>query len=713
MKASPQSQPTRFDEKSYDRDRKAKQRATGREIVIPAPKNVALRNACLLDPELLLTTYFHQTYFEPFTEDRSDILKSIWRAALYGGDQAIAASRGEGKTTLAMDGAFCLMLSGLSSFPVIIGKNQDSSSDELRALRERILASERFIDDFPEIGVPLQAVGPQSANARLQTVGGKFIGMYLGVKHFALPNISIEQLPLWPKGIKPVSCGQVMGAVGIEGRLRGFKFRSHRPTVAVIDDVEDKDSARSDEQIAKIENIIEEDIAGMGSSAERIARVYLCTTLNRKCNAYKYTDRKLKPSWNGRRYRKMIHPPARMDLVEEYIELRKSRGDNDPDARKAFAFWRDNRIEIERGALVSNIYSHSKKVHSDGEPIELSAVQSYYNRVADWGQDAVSTEIDNDPPETVGPQSQGLTSEIVASRDSGLSRRQLPANTMALTAAIDLGKYFCHWVVLAWWNGAGGVVVDYGFESVMGTDKVMDNLASEPLIYQTLLNWRDKINGTLYTDATGVNRKIDKVFVDSGTFTNAAYEFCRQSRGVFYPTKGMSPFHQKITDTATIRAGSNIYASKQSAEDVWLYHLDTDYWKQFIHERFLTATFDENNMLRRGSLSLYHSEKSGHRLYSRHVVAEQLLTEFIQGKGIKTHWDKVHEDNHWLDATYMAAAASESMGIKLFSASEITIEAKQRQAAKPKVTQQKQHGQQRFKTRPGGWMQSLNRRGKQ
>jgi len=156
MKASPQSQPTRFDEKSYDRDRKAKQRATGREIVIPAPKNVALRNACLLDPELLLTTYFHQTYFEPFTEDRSDILKSIWRAALYGGDQAIAASRGEGKTTLAMDGAFCLMLSGLSSFPVIIGKNQDSSSDELRALRERILASERFIDDFPEIGVPLQ-----------------------------------------------------------------------------------------------------------------------------------------------------------------------------------------------------------------------------------------------------------------------------------------------------------------------------------------------------------------------------------------------------------------------------------------------------------------------------------------------------------------------------------------------------------------------------
>ena len=223
-----------------------------------------------------------------------------------------------------------------------------------------------------------------------------------------------------------------------------------------------------------------------------------------------------------------------------------------------------------------------------------------------------------------------------------------------------------------------------------------------------------EIAADLFVDATGTNRKVDKVFVDSGTFTNAAYEFCRQSRGIFYPSKGMNPFQQKTADTKNIRAGSNIYASKLDNEDVWLYHLDTDYWKQFVHERFLTATFDENNMLRRGSLSLYHSEKSGHRNYSRHIVAEQLLREFIPGKGEKVYWDKVHEDNHWLDATYMASAASESLGIKLFSASEITVEAKQRQAAKPKVSQpkQQQHGQNRFRTRPGGWMQSINRRGK-
>lgn len=698
--------PAKFDEKTYDRERKAKQRASGREVHIPAPKDIELRNACLKDPELLLTTYFPATYYEPFTDDRRDMLASAWRAAMYGGDQAIAGSRGEGKTTLAMDGAFCLMLAGLSHFPVVIGKNQDASSDELRALRERIVISDKFIEDFPEIGVPLQAVGPNTANARLQTVGGKFVGMYLGVKHFALPKISNEQLPHWPPGVESVARGQIMGAVGIEGRVRGFKFRSERPTLAIIDDVEDKDSVRSDEQIAKIETVIEEDIAGMGSSAERIARVYLCTTLNRKCNAYKYTDRKQKPSWNGRRYRKMIKPPARMDLIEQYIELRKSRdNDNDPDARVAYRFWRDNQKEIEFGAVVSNQYSYSKKIHADGEPLELSAVQSYYNRVADVGQKAVSTEIDNDPPENVGPVGNGLTAEVVASRISGLSRRQLPANTIRLTAAIDLGKYKCHWVVIAWWSGAGGAVVDYGVAEVTGTDRTVDNEASEPMIYKALLNWRDELNLKQFVDQTGTHRGVDFVLVDSGTFTNAAYEFCRQVRGIYHPAKGIGNYRRKQTSSENMVAGANLHASRLAKDNLWLYDLDTDYWKQWVHERFLTPTFDDNNMLRRGSMSIFALDgNQKHGSYSQHIVAEQLVTEFREGKGSKTYWDKVNDNNHWLDATYMAAAASEVCGINLLQPSEQTVEPKQldKSKAKQPSPQVKPHG--RFRTRQGGWV---------
>jgi hypothetical protein len=705
--------PKPFDEKAYDRERKAKQRASGRELYIPPPKNIELRNACLRDPELLLTTYFETTYFEPFTADRRDMLQSIWRAARFGGDQAIAGSRGEGKTTLAMDGSFCLVLADLTFFPVVIGKNQDAASDELKALRERIMASERFIEDFPEIGIPLQAIGPSTANARLQTVNGKFLGMYLGVKHFALPKITDDMLPHWPAGVKSVAHGQVMGATGIDGRIRGFKFRSHRPTLAIIDDVEDKDSVRSEDQILKIEKIIEEDIGGMGGSAERIARVYLCTTLNRKCNAYRYTERKIKPSWNGRRYRKMIKPPDRMDLVEEYIQLRRTRKETDPDAREAYQFWKNNRSVVESGCEISNPYSFSKKVHEDGEPMELSAIQSYYNRVADMGAVAVATEVDNDPPEEAGPQTSGLTAEIVASRLSGLDRGQLPASTVCLTAGIDLGKYRCYWTITAWWKGAGGVVVDYGVAEVHGTETSMTKEASEPAIYKTLLHWRDELLSREFVDATGEKRRINAVFVDSGDFTDAAYKFVRDVGGSpFYVVKGWSPYRAPKQSSFETKLSDHLHSTHQAENKLWLYHLDTDYWKQFVHERFLTPAFDENNMLRQGSLSVFMpSEGKKHLSYSQHIVAEELVSEFLEGKGTKTYWKKLNPNNHWLDATCYAAAAAGALGVNLLQMLDTpTVQPRQ---SKPKEgqprTQPKSH-QHGFRQRQGGWVNGVRRR---
>jgi len=668
MREQPEPQASRFDEKIYDRERKAKERARGREVIIPVPKNIERRNACLQDPELLLTTYFVETYFEPFTEDRSDMLRSIWRAAQYGGDQAIAASRGEGKTTLAMDGAFCLMISSLSFFPVIIGKNQDASSDELKALRERIMASELFIEDFPEIGVPLQAVGPQTASARLQTVGGKFVGMYLGVKHFALPNISIDQLPHWPSNIIPVSRGQVMGAVGIEGRLRGFKFRSHRPTIGIIDDVEDKDSARSDDQIAKNETIIEEDISGMGASAERICRVYLCTTLNRKCNAYKYTDRKQKPSWNGRRYRKMITPPARMDLVEQYIELRKMRdGDTDPDAREAFRFWRDNQGELERGAVVSNTHSYSKKTHADGEPLELSAIQSYYNRVADVGQKAVSTEIDNDPPETVGPQGIGLTSSIVRSRLTGLLRGEYPDGCQFVTVGLDIGKYDSHWVKIAWSGNAIGKIIDYGTMVNGGMSSKTDSKIVMAALLPNLMKWRNDMIA---------DGRLDFCLVDAGDYTEAIYEFIRKACGVpFAASKGWDDGRfSRTKDTDTRRNFHEVYASNQPAERLWLYNVNTEFWKYWLHQRFVTPTYDENEMANDGTLSLFSSpgNRKIHHEYSQQIMSEEMQEEFVVGKGIVRKWVEISVNNHYLDATALACAAAGCLGVRLVARESLT-----------------------------------------
>jgi hypothetical protein len=673
--------------------------------------------------ELFLTTYFPEVFFEPFTTDRRDMHESIVRAALYGGDQAIAGTRGEGKTKLAIYTALFLTLKGLASFPIVIGKNQRKSEGELRFVREKMQQSQLLLDDFPEICLPFRAVGGWSSRARMQTVAGEFSNLELAADHLIYPRIGRHQLPDdWPEFLESAAGGQVLGSVGIDGGIRGTNFRDIRPDIAIIDDIEDREAAASDPLIEKNEQIIEQDIAGLAASAKRVARVFLCTIQNRKCVAFKFTDPKKKPNWKGKRYRKMIKPPDRMDLVQEYLRMRIERHESDPDAREAFRYWRDNQQEIERDCEISNRSSFDGDLHEDGEPLELSAIQSYYNKVADWGEKTVATEIDNDPPEDVGPQGNGLTWQMVAGRLSGMDRMQLPANASCVTAAIDLGKYLCHWVVIAWWKGAGGCVVDYGRAEVTGTDRAMDNESSEPQIYKTLLNWRDELLAKQYVDAAGARRNVDAVFVDSGTFTDAAYEFVRSVHGApFFVSKGLGAYRDKTTETDKIKPGSHLHAAYQEAQHLWLYELDTDYWKQFVHERFLTPTFDDQNFLRRGALSLFTQPGDRkHTSFAQHVVAEELVSEFKEGKGLKTYWHPVSENNHWLDATYMASAAASARGVYLLSETKgnpdgPTVTPRQKDSneqAAQKPPAGKPAGQRHGvpKKRPGGWVASLRKR---
>lgn len=708
------------DERTKDRERKAKARASERDIKIPVPKEPNRRRDTLSNGELFLTTYFPDVFFEAFTTDRRDMHESIVRAARYGGDQAIAGTRGEGKTKLAIYTALFLTFTGLARFPIVIGKNQRKSESELRTVREKLQQSELLLEDFPEVCMPFKAVGGWASRARMQTVAGEFSNLELAADHLIFPTIGRHQLPEeWPEDLEPVSCGQIIASIGIDGGIRGTNYRDVRPDIAIIDDIEDRQAAESDALIEKNEEIIEQDIGGLASSAERVARVFLCTIQNRKSVAFKFTDPKQKPSWKGKRYRKMITKPDRMDLVQEYLRLRIEREENDPDARVAFRFWRDNRAEIERDCVISNPSSYSKKMHEDGELLELSAIQAYYNKVADLGEKAVATEIDNDPPEEVGPQGSGLTWQMVAGRLSGLDRGQLPANASCVTAAIDLGKYLCHWVVIAWWKGAGGTVIDYGRAEVAGTDRGMDNQASEPQIYKALLNWRDEILGKQYVDAAGSARKVDAVFVDSGTFTDAAYQFVRDVGGTpFYVSKGIGNYRDKTTETDKIKPGNHFHASYLEAQGLWLYELNTDYWKQFIHERFLTPTFDEQNFLRRGALSLFNQPNDRkHTSYAQHIVAEELVSEFKEGKGLKTYWNPVSDNNHWLDATYMAAAAASARGIYLLSP---TLDNPDGQSVTPRPKDQNEQAKQTPKPpgqrhgvpkrRPGGWVASLRKR---
>jgi phage terminase large subunit GpA-like protein len=158
------------------------------------------------------------------------------------------------------------------------------------------------------------------------------------------------------------------------------------------------------------------------------------------------------------------------------------------------------------------------------------------------------------------------------------------------------------------------------------------------------------------------------VLIDSGDFTKTAYQFIREVGGApFMVSKGISSntFHVGKRSRERI-PGDNWYASLQKQENIWLYLLDTDYWKQFVHERFMTPTFNEAKNYVPASLSIYSTEdRKRHLSYSHHIVAEERREEFVAGKGLRKYWHQTNRNNHYLDATYMACAAARMKGVEL------------------------------------------------
>jgi phage terminase large subunit GpA-like protein len=448
----------------------------------------------------------------------------------------------------------------------------------------------------------------------------------------------------------------------------------------------------------------------MASQEGNISIAMLTTVQNDYSLSYQFTDPVSRPSWNGRRFGMVLKWPDEPDMWQAYIDKRRhAQIDGDQHGREAVEYYLENKTRMDAG--VEMLSDHYVSVSDEQGELVHSAIQAAYNKISDTSFEAYQTEYQNEPPKKAGPQSNGLTYEMVCSRKSGLSQYQVPANASCITIGIDLGKYSCHWIATAWWKGAGGCVIDYGVAEVHGTEVGGDLAASEPQVYRALLNWREEILAKEYVDATGTRRQVDHVFVDSGALSNAAYEFVRQCGSPFHCVKGMSPYYGKRVSTNTIRAGKNMHASLQQTQKVWLFELDSDYWKKFVHERFMSPTFDEANMMRRGALSLYAG--GNHISLAKHITSEELVSEFKEGRGLKTYWNKVRENNHWLDALYYSAAASQLSGIDLLAGSD-DVPASQKVIPKERSSAQSRpkqsHKPHNFRSRNGGWIKGLKKK---
>jgi len=261
-----------------------------------------------------------------------------------------------------------------------------------------------------------------------------------------------------------------------------------------------------------------------------------------------------------------------------------------------------------------------------------------------------------------------LKAYTVKDRKADFEQGRVPSDTESLTVAIDIGKWKCHWSVVAWRPGASPHVAQYGIEVPES-----NRLNPEEAIMATLLEFRDVVEfgwpsqtGELIVPSIGL--------VDSGNWADMVYEFCEQSKsstgtrwlpfkGFGYSQQDFGVYRAPRSKTATIRVIGDEYhivKLRLDSKRIELVQANADRWKSFMHEALSTP------MGEAGAMTLFASDEANeHLTFSRHLTAEKSVQEFVEKTGYVEKWIQSGRQNHWGDSVYMNCVAGHIDGARL------------------------------------------------
>lgn len=625
--------------------------------------------------------YFCEQYFpEAFTlawsRDHLRVIAKIEKAVLEGGQFAMAMPRGSGKTTLCEHACLWATLYGHCRFVVIIAAEQSLAEDALKSIKSEIENNDQLEEDFSEVCGPVRAMEGIHQRAAGQIYDGK--QTYIG---WTADELIFPTLPKMK--FKTPGCGNVIRGAGLTGSIRGMKVKlpsgaSIRPDLAMLDDPQTDESARSPSQCATRERILSGAVLGLAGPTRRIAALMPTTVIVPEDMADRMLDLKQHPEWQGERTKMVYAFPSNVKLWDEYTELRRAaQADREtglvgPEevARRCNAFYQEHRSDMDAGAEVA--WPERKY------PDELSAIQHAMNLRIDRRDPAFFAEYQNEPIREERGAQDLLASEQIAGKLNGVERGIVSTLAAHLTAYIDVHDNVLYYVVTAWESNFSGCVIDYGTEpeqseryfaqaSVRKTLRmVTPSAGQEGWIYAGLERLAKRLLEHSWQREDGDAMQIERLLVDArwGVTTELVKRFCRQSahRAVLLPSfgQGIEAGQSSMSEWARRpgeRAGLNWRLGPGSDRQRRVIY-DTNFWKSFIFARLAVAMADP------GCLSLWGEKPERHALFAEHVTAEycDMQTSERRGRTVAVWKPKPNRDNHWLDCLVGCAVGASLAG---------------------------------------------------
>lgn len=665
-KAQPDTTSAYEQHKDRARERQAGQSRAGRDIGdIPPVANPERRAACERDFRAFCESYFAPSFSLAWSKDHLTVIARIEQAVLHGGLFALAMPRGSGKTTLCECACIWAVLCGHRCFVALIGAESKHASEMLESIKTELETNDLLVEDFPEVCYPIARLEGIANRCKGQTCGGEQTRITWTQDQVILPTIA---------GSK--ASGSILKVAGITGRIRGLKHKRAdgtpiRPDLAIIDDPQTDESARSKSQCQAREAILAGAILGLAGPGKRIAGVMPCTVVAPGDMADSILDRTKHPEWMGERMRFVYRWPDRDDLWQQYGELRADGFRAEDDGAAATEFYRQNREEMDRGSQVAWPVRF--------KPNELSAIQSAFN-IRLQNEAAFMAEYQNDPLPLVSDEIVELTADQISSKTNGIERGTVPMPAVRLTGMIDVQGSALFWLVAAWEDDFTGYVVDYGcypdqgrsYFTLRDAQKTLKDAhpgGLEAAIFAGLTRLVDQLASKPWPQDGGSQLSIERLFIDAnwGDSTDVVYQFCRQSKhaAILTPSHGrgigagnapMRDWQKKPGE----RHGTNWRISQAQGRAVRHCTFDANFWKSFLHARLAVGIGG------RGCLSLPGDSPARHRLIADHLAAEYRVRTEGRGRTVdewKLRPDR--PDNHWLDCLVGSAVAAAIQGCTL------------------------------------------------
>lgn len=632
--------------------------ARGNEIgpIDPRPRHRRLKERCRYDLEA-----FGWYYCRRFLKHRASrrmkegLIRDIQNAILGGGKFVKEYGRGVGKTTwlekIAIPWAICY---GHRRFPGIIAATAALANTALDDIKSLLYQSHEIRADFPELGIPLAAIGGISQRAASMTSRGRPLGCVWSSKLIVLPSPTDERgAPLGP------GCGAAVFAVGIGGAIRGLNVNGMRPDFIVFDDPQTRKIAHSPTMVNDVISYIHNDALGLAGHDRTLSAFVAITPQCFGDVATELTSKTKHPEWSV-----TVEPfvlrtcPGWESLVFDYCTAyNEDAANGDTRFTESRAWYRANREAFAAVEVLDPLQFDPS--------LEEDAVHHVLNLRASLGEAAFNAEVMMRVADE--ETDLALTADLVASRVNGAPRGVLPRGTRAVFAFCDInigkGKGLS-WTVVAFGPGHVAAVVDYGRYPERGSliRKGMSADAKSASVSIAMVEVARKIANLNLRDAE--NRRITPIALgfDCGYETETVHRTVfrlNSSCALGFAVHAVKGFGERARDMkkGVILHGDHWFEietrfrirNRKKVTVAYSYIGSINaYWREKMQSGFLET------QLMSGSLSLYGTDPTKHYLFANEIVAEKLVRKYQKERGgrLETSWDWLTTGaEHWCDST--------------------------------------------------------------